>query len=96
MAPPDAIDPDTVVVANAIEVLYSMQQTSNSLEMGLDNNPVDEGFPDGRPASCGLSRTTFRAKRNISRNCSNQQSRNTGSTRRRSKSRSRNLPISKP
>ena len=49
MAPPDAIDPDTVVVANAIEVLYSMQQTSNSLEMGLDNNPVDEGFPDGRP-----------------------------------------------
>ena len=49
MAPPDAIDQDTVVVANAIEVLYSMQQTRNSLQMGLDNNPVDEGFPDGRP-----------------------------------------------
>ena len=50
-APPGshAIDQDTVALANAIEVLYSMQQTSNSLQMGLDNNPVDEGFPDGRP-----------------------------------------------
>ena len=50
-APPGshAIDQDTVALANALEVLYSMQQTSNSLQMGLDNNPVDEGFPDGRP-----------------------------------------------
>jgi hypothetical protein len=48
-AQPKAIDLDTVELASAIEVLYSMQQASNSLQMGLDQNPVDEGFPDGRP-----------------------------------------------
>ena len=48
-AQPDAIDLETVELASAIEVLYAMQQSANSLQMGLDNNPVDEGFPDGRP-----------------------------------------------
>ena len=48
-APPDTIDVDTVVLANAIEVLYAMQQSSHSLALGLLQNLVDEGFTDGRP-----------------------------------------------